>query len=212
MRSLSSISVSCPSSSLGPPGVHFPVICVPFCKFSRALPTMPTSVMFTQLTRSRKREQTKIVNKFQYSNPASGSSGSASLPHLLRHPHIIPINLNERELLQTVGMHPKRIGDGDAFVGVFLIYGFDFFHEQKQGKAAFGVAVDDGDESRVFAKEQAEVIATDTAIGGIAGVVWPGPVVVKAHDVAVVVQGFAEVADGKVDGGFDEFPDGGGAH
>lgn len=109
-------------------------------------------------------------------------------------------------------MHPKRVGDGDAFVGVFLIYGFDFFHEQKQGKAAFGVAVDDGDESRVFAKEQAEVIATDTAIGGIAGFVWPGPFVVKAHDVAVVVQGFAEVADGKVDGGFDEFPDGGGAH
>lgn len=106
-------------------------------------------------------------------------------------------------------MHPKRVGDGDAFVGVFLIYGFDFFHEQKQGKAAFGVAVDDGDESRVFAKEQAEVIATDTAIGGIAGFVWPGPFVVKAHDVAVVVQGFAEVADGKVDGGFDEFPDGG---
>lgn len=35
--------------------------------------------------------------------------------------------------------------------------------------------------------------------------VGPGPFVVKAEDVAVVVECLAEVADGKVDGGFDEF-------
>src|SRR5690606_41730779 len=60
-------------------------------------------------------------------------------------------------------------------------------------------------EGWVFAAEEAEVVATDTAVGEFAVGVGRGPFVVKAEDVAVVVECLAEVADGKVDGGFDEF-------
>ena len=77
-------------------------------------------------------------------------------------------------------MHPKRAGDGDAFVGVFLIYGFEVPHEPQQRQAAFLIAVDDVNEGWVFAEEETEVVT-------------------------VVVQRLAEVAYGKVNVGFDEF-------
>src|SRR5690606_29563789 len=81
----------------------------------------------------------------------------------------------------------------------------DILHKPQQCQAAFCVAIDDVREGWVFTEEETEVVATDATVSVFTVGIGPGPFVVKAQDVAVVVQRLAEVADGKVDVGFDEF-------
>src|SRR5690606_27659975 len=81
----------------------------------------------------------------------------------------------------------------------------DILHKPQQCQAAFCVAIDDVREGWVFTEEETEVVATDATVSVFTVGIGPGPFVVKAQAVAVVVQRLAEVADGKVDVGFDEF-------